>query len=97
MNQDISVNQSKLGGDKINANPSSEGDDQTIEDAAEPDKNTYGQILKSSALIGGSSIINIGIRIIRTKAMALILGPSGVGLMGLYESIIYTKHCRDGG
>ena len=51
-------------------------------------KHTYGQILKSSALIGGSSVINIGIGIIRTKAMAILLGPSGVGLMGLYSSIM---------
>ena len=51
-------------------------------------RNTYGQILKSSALIGGSSIVNIGIGMVRTKAMALLLGTSGVGLMGLYGSIL---------
>jgi PST family polysaccharide transporter len=51
-------------------------------------KHTYGQILKSSAVIGGSSLVNIAIGIIRTKAMALLLGPSGVGLMGLYGSIL---------
>jgi PST family polysaccharide transporter len=39
-------------------------------------------------MIGGSSIVNIGFAIIRNKAMALLLGPSGVGLMGLYGSII---------
>jgi PST family polysaccharide transporter len=52
------------------------------------EKHTYGQILKSSALIGGSSVLNIAIGIVRTKAMAMLLGPSGVGLMGLYGSII---------
>jgi antigen flippase len=50
-------------------------------------KHTYGQILKSSAIIGGSSLLNIAIGIVRTKAMAMLLGPSGVGLMGLYASI----------
>ena len=50
-------------------------------------KHTYGQILKSSAVIGGSSVLNIAIGIVRTKAMAMLLGPSGVGLMGLYGSI----------
>ena len=50
-------------------------------------KHTYGQILKSSAIIGGSSILNIAIGIVRTKAMAILLGPSGVGLLGLYASI----------
>ena len=50
-------------------------------------KKSYGQILKSSALIGGSSVVGIGIGIIRTKAMAVLLGPAGVGLMGLYSSV----------
>lgn len=49
---------------------------------------SYGQILKSSAWIGGSSVLTIGIGVIRTKAMAIMLGPSGFGLMGLYVSII---------
>jgi enterobacterial common antigen flippase len=51
-------------------------------------KATYGQILKSSALIGGSSVLNIGIGIVRTKAMAVLLGPAGFGLAGLYTSVV---------
>src|SRR5581483_9843050 len=51
------------------------------------EEHTYGQILKSSALIGGSSALNIAIGIVRTKAMAVFLGPAGFGLMGLYGSI----------
>lgn len=50
-------------------------------------KHTYGQILKSSAVIGGSSLVKIGLGIVRTKAMALLLGPAGVGLLGLYGTI----------
>jgi len=48
---------------------------------------SYGQILKSSAIIGGSSLLNIGFRILRTKAIALLLGASGVGLLGIFDSI----------
>src|SRR5438552_256685 len=48
---------------------------------------TYGQILKSSALIGGSTVLSIALGIVRNKAMALILGPAGMGLMGIYSSI----------
>jgi enterobacterial common antigen flippase len=55
--------------------------------AAQP-KRTYGQILKSSLLVGGSSGANIVIGIARAKAMAVLLGPAGVGLTGLYSSII---------
>jgi antigen flippase len=50
-------------------------------------KKSYGQILKSSALIGGSQVANIAIGIVRTKAMAILLGPAGFGLFGLYGSI----------
>jgi antigen flippase len=51
------------------------------------EKHTYSQILKSSALIGGSQVANIAIGIVRTKAMAILLGPAGFGLFGLYGSI----------
>jgi antigen flippase len=50
-------------------------------------KESYGQILRSSALIGGSQVANIAIGIVRTKAMAILLGPAGFGLFGLYGSI----------
>ena len=53
----------------------------------QPKQQSYGQILKSSALVGGSSVLNIGIGIIRTKAMAMLLGPAGFGLFGLYGSV----------
>lgn len=58
--------------------------------AAQPDhkaKGSYGQILKSSAMVGGSQVANIAIGIVRTKAMAVLLGPAGFGLFGLYTSV----------
>jgi enterobacterial common antigen flippase len=56
-------------------------------DVSPPQARSYGQILKSSALIGGSTVVSIALSIVRTKAMALILGPGGVGLLGIYGSI----------
>jgi PST family polysaccharide transporter len=50
-------------------------------------KTSYHQILKSSVLVGGSSAMNIVVKMINTKAMALLLGPGGFGLFGLYGSI----------
>ena len=55
--------------------------------ATEKSRKSYGQILKSSALIGGSTAFNMLFSIIRNKAMALLLGTSGFGLLGLYVSI----------
>jgi antigen flippase len=54
---------------------------------ATAEKHTYDQILKSSALVGGSSVMNIAIGIVRAKAMAVLLGPAGFGLFGLYGAI----------
>jgi PST family polysaccharide transporter len=48
---------------------------------------SYSQILRSTALIGGSSGLNMLVAIVRTKAVALLLGPAGIGLMGVYASI----------
>ena len=59
--------------------------------AADPSssgKKTYGQILKSSAIIGGSSAVNLGLSIVRTKVMAVLLGTSGFGLFGIYLGIL---------
>src|SRR4249920_938 len=52
-----------------------------------PARNTYGQILKSSALVGGSSVVRIALGFVRTKVMTLVLGPAGYGLVGIYQSI----------
>lgn len=43
--------------------------------------------MKSSALIGGSSVLNVGFRILRTKAIAVLLGPTGVGLLSIFDNI----------
>ena len=60
---------------------------QVAPEPVEHEKGSYGQILKSSALVGGSQVANIAIGIVRTKAMAMLLGPAGFGLFGLYGSI----------
>ena len=49
---------------------------------------SHRQIFKSSAIIGGASAINIVIGIIKVKVLAVLLGPVGVGLMGLYQNIM---------
>lgn len=47
---------------------------------------SYGQILRSTSIIGGAQGINFLIGMVRTKLVAILLGPSGVGLVGLYMS-----------
>lgn len=51
-------------------------------------KSSHAQILKSSALIGGSSAINLLVSMIRVKFTAICLGTFGVGLFGAYMTIL---------
>jgi enterobacterial common antigen flippase len=50
-------------------------------------RKSYKRILKSTFIMGGSSVINSLLGIVRTKILALLLGPSGIGLTGIYGSI----------
>jgi PST family polysaccharide transporter len=47
-------------------------------------------IIRSSAIVGAGSLINILGGILKNKAIALILGPSGIGLFGIWNSILTT-------
>jgi O-antigen/teichoic acid export membrane protein len=52
------------------------------------DKNSHKQILKSTGVVGGSQILSILIGIVRTKVAAILLGPSGIGYIGILQSLI---------
>ena len=52
--------------------------------------NSYRQILRSSSIIGGASVINILVSLIRTKVAAVVLGPAGVGMIGLLQALMAT-------
>lgn len=54
------------------------------------EKGSHKQILRSSAIIGGSSIINIVIGLLRMKLVAVLLGPAGVGLIGILQNLMST-------
>lgn len=49
--------------------------------------NSYTQILKSTSLIGGAQGINLLLGMFRTKFIAVLIGPLGLGLVGTYQSI----------
>jgi len=51
---------------------------------------SYRQILRSTSIIGGASLINILIGLIRTKVAAIFLGPTGIGLIGIFNNLINT-------
>jgi len=49
---------------------------------------SHQQILRTTFIIGGASIINILIGLVRMKLVAVILGPAGVGLVGLLNNVM---------
>jgi len=59
-------------------------------------KGTTGQILKASVIMGGTSAVSMLTGLIRSKVMALLLGPEGVGLLGLLQSILNTASTVSG-
>jgi len=52
------------------------------------DHSSHKQILKATSIVGGAQVISILIRIVGTKVIAVLLGPTGVGIAGLYQSTI---------
>jgi antigen flippase len=46
------------------------------------------RILKSTTIIGGSSAVNVIFKIVQAKAAAVLIGPTGVGLMGLFNAAL---------
>lgn len=54
-----------------------------------PEKpSSYGQIFRSSSILGGSQLFVYLISIGRTKAAAVFLGPGGLGMLNLFQTSI---------
>jgi PST family polysaccharide transporter len=53
-------------------------------------ENSKKQIVKSSAIVGGAAFLTILIGLVRVKVVALLLGPAGIGLMGIFSTIMAT-------
>jgi O-antigen/teichoic acid export membrane protein len=61
-------------------------------------QSSYRQIMKATSLFGGVQVFNIIIQVIRSKFVAILLGPSGMGISGLlYSTIGLVKGFTDFG
>ena len=49
---------------------------------------SYQHILKYTGMFGGVQGLNIGLGLVRTKLIALLLGPSGMGLASLFNTTV---------
>jgi len=50
------------------------------------EKSSYRQIMKATSIFGGVQVFNIIISVIRSKFVAVLLGPAGMGIAGLLNS-----------
>ena len=44
----------------------------------------FARILRSSALMGGAQAVTMATAFLRSKLIAVLIGPSGIGLMGMF-------------
>lgn len=57
-------------------------------DMAKETDETYNHVLKYTGIFGGVQGLNIGMGLVRTKLIALLLGPSGMGLASLFNTTV---------
>lgn len=50
-------------------------------------KNTYGQILKASSIMGGAAGVSLLLGMVRVKFAAVLIGTSGVGLLASFTAL----------
>lgn len=55
----------------------------------ENNQSSYKSIFKATSLFGGVQFYQILIQIVKSKFVAVLLGPVGVGIMGMYQSGLY--------
>jgi enterobacterial common antigen flippase len=53
-----------------------------------PEPTSHAEALKSTSIIGGSTVIVMVVRMLRTKVLAILLGPAGIGLEAVFDSVI---------
>jgi PST family polysaccharide transporter len=46
----------------------------------------FARILRSSALMGGAQAVTLAMAFLRAKLIAVLIGPSGIGLMGVFNA-----------
>lgn len=59
----------------------------TVKEAPTQSVSSYRTALKATAITGLSSFIVVGLQIIKSKFIALLLGPAGIGLFGVLGSV----------
>lgn len=59
-------------------------------------QSSYNQIVKSTGIYGASQLVNIVLGIVRSKLTAIFLGTTGIGIIGLLQSVIDISRSATG-
>ena len=63
----------------------------SVDPAAHPQNNrSHGRAVRTSAIVGGAQVVSIAVGLARIKFAALVLGPSGIGVIGLLQNLLQT-------
>lgn len=54
------------------------------------------RIFISTSIVGGATAVSIAIGLVRNKLLALLIGPAGIGLIGVFTSIMATAAATGG-
>lgn len=54
------------------------------------EESSYRSVVRATGLVGGASIGVLVINLVRAKAFALLVGPAGIGLLGVLSTIVST-------
>jgi O-antigen/teichoic acid export membrane protein len=68
--------------------PNSPGTGSELIQMTEIQGSSHKEIIKSTGIVGLSQVITILIGIFRTKIIAVLLGPMGVGVIGMYQTTL---------
>ncbi|MCL6740395.1 O-antigen translocase [Sphingomonas sp. RB56-2] len=49
---------------------------------------SHGHAVRATSIIGGASLLNIAIGLVRMKIAAIVLGPIGIGTIGLLQNLL---------
>lgn len=61
---------------------------EAIDNPTSKDSSSYKSIFKATSLFGGVQVYTILMQVIKSKVIAVLLGPLGVGIQGLYQSAL---------
>ena len=56
----------------------------------QPVPGVYGKSVGAVSIVGGASILNVVFGLLKMKVAAVVLGPAGVGIIGLFQQLVGT-------